>query len=189
MTCGEEERVGLTRQGGRPEHGERSLWLLLVATVGSFAGYALLLSVVPLWASGHGVGDLGAGATTGTLMATTVATQLAMPHLLRRVGYRAVLVAGSALLGAPAPWYALSASPGVLFGVSALRGVGFGLITVAGSALTAALVPVCRRGRATGYYGVAVGLPLLGGVSAGVWLAQHVGYPVVFLLAGALPLG
>lgn len=168
--------------------GERSLWLLLVGTVGSFGGYALLLSVVPLWASSHGAGEFGAGATTGVLMATTVATQLAMPRLLRSLGYRTVLVAGSVLLGAPAPWYALSASPWVLFGVSAVRGLGFGLLTVSGSALAAELVPVSRRARATGHYGVAVGLPQLVGLPVGVWLAQHVGYPVVFLLAGALPL-
>jgi hypothetical protein len=165
----------------------RSLWLFLVGSVGEFCGYALLLSVVPLWASRHGLGELAAGATTGVFMATTVAAQFTMPFLLRRLGYRAALVVGSVLVGAPAPGYLLSAAPVVLFGVSALRGVGFGMITVAGSALAAELVPVAQRARAAGRYGVAVGLPQLVCLPAGVWLAEHAGYPAVFLLAGILP--
>src|SRR5918997_772049 len=75
---------------------------MLGATVLCFSGYALLLPVVPLWAERGGSGALGSGATTAMLMATTVATQLAVPWLLVRIGHRWVLAAGSVLLGAPA---------------------------------------------------------------------------------------
>ena len=61
---------------------------MLGATVLCFSGYALLLPVVPLWADRGGSGALGSGATTAALMATTVATQLAVPWLLVRVGHR-----------------------------------------------------------------------------------------------------
>ena len=71
--------------------------LMLGATVLGFGGYALLLPVVPLWVAGEG--KLAAGATTGVLMLTTIVTQLAVPWLVARFGYRVVLAVGLAVLG------------------------------------------------------------------------------------------
>lgn len=162
--------------------------LTLGATVLGFAGYALLLPVVPLWVARGGSGALGAGATTGVLMLTTVATQLAVPWLLSRIGHRWVLGLGVALLGAPAPLFALSSELAPVLVLSAVRGVGFGLATVAGSALVAELVPRAEHGRAAGRYGLAVGLPQLVLLSAGVATAERVGFAPVFVAAGVAPL-
>ena len=166
----------------------RSFRLLLVGTAATFSGFALLLPLVPLWAVQGGAGETGAGATTGLFMLTTVLTQLGMPWLLRRAGHRASLVAGAALLGTPAPLYAVSAELAPLLAVSAVRGVGFGMVTVCGSAIVAELVPAGQRGRGAARYGLAVGLASLGALPAGVWAAGQLGYGVVFAIAGALPL-
>lgn len=180
--------VAAVLDGREPENQTRSLRPLLASTAATFAGYAFLASVVPLWASAKGAGEFGAGSTTGVFMAATVATQLIMPWLLRRLGYRATLIAGSVLLGAPALFYAVSTSAWALLVISAVRGLGFGLLTVSGVALAAELAPVGGRGRATGRYGVAAALPQLGCLPASVWIAQHVSYSVVFVVAGVLPL-
>ncbi|GAA3763658.1 MFS family permease [Spinactinospora alkalitolerans] len=168
-------------------HG-RAFRLLVVATVGSFCGYVLLLPLVPLWASRGGAGEIGAGSTTSVFMLTTVLTQLAMPWLLERGGYRWTMVAGSLLLGLPAPLFILTADLGPLIAVSAVRGVGFGMVSVVGAALAVRLVPPGQIGRASGYYGLAVGLPNLVFLSTGVWLALNVGFPVVFWIAGIGPM-
>lgn len=160
---------------------------MLGATVLGFSGYALLLPVVPLWAERGGSGPLGAGATTAVLMATTVGTQLAVPWLLARVGHRWVLALGSVLLGAPAPLLALSADLAPVLALSAVRGVGFGLATVAGSALVAELVPPAQHGRAAGRYGLAVGLPQLVLLAAGVAVVERFGFTAVFVAAGVGP--
>jgi MFS family permease len=160
---------------------------MLGATVLCFSGYALLLPVVPLWAERGGSGALGSGATTAVLMATTVATQLAVPWLLVRVGHRWVLGAGSMLLGVPTPFLAISADLGPVLALSALRGVGFGLATVAGSALVAELVPRGQHGRAAGRYGLAVGLPQLVLLAAGVAVVERFGFTAVFVAAGVGP--
>jgi MFS family permease len=164
-----------------------SFRLMLGATVFCFSGYALLLPVVPLWVARGGSGAFGAGATTATLMATTVATQLAVPWLLARIGHRWVLGLGSALLGLPAPLLALSPDLGPVLALSAVRGVGFGLATVAGSALVAELVPRAQHGRAAGRYGFAVGLPQLVLLAAGVAVVDRVGFAAVFVAAGVAP--
>lgn len=161
---------------------------MLGVTVLCFSGYALLLPVVPLWADRGGSGALGSGATTAALMATTVATQLAVPWLLVRTGHRLVLAVGSALLGAPTPFLALSAELTPVLLLSALRGVGFGLATVAGAALVAELVPRAEHGRAAGRYGLAVGLPQIVLLAAGVALVERFGFTAVFIAAGVAPL-
>jgi MFS family permease len=162
--------------------------LMLGANVLGFSGYNLLLPVVPLWVARGGAGALGAGATTAVLMLTTVVTQLAVPWLLVRIGHRWVLGLGVALLGAPAPLLALSADLGPVLVVSAVRGIGFGLATVASSALLAELVPRAQHGRAVARYGLAVGLPQLGLLAAGVAVVEHLGFAVVFVAAGVGPL-
>lgn len=160
---------------------------MLAASFAGFGGYALLLPVVPLWASTGGAAEFGAGATTGVLMASTVGTQLGVPWLLHRIGHRAVLAAGMLLLGAPTPLYALAPDLTLLLAVSLVRGVGFGLLTVAGSALIAELVPRSELGRASSRYGLAVGLPLLVLLPAGVGVTQLIGFAPLFVLAGVLP--
>jgi len=160
---------------------------MLASTLLCFSGYALLLPVVPLWVERGGSGAFGSGATTAVLMATTVATQLAVPWLLVRIGHRWVLAAGSALLGAPAPFLALSPELAPVLALSAVRGVGFGLATVAGSALVAELVPREQHGRAAGRYGLAVGVPQLVLLAVGVAAVERFGFTAVFVVAGAAP--
>lgn len=164
-----------------------SFLVLLAATALGFGGYALLLPVVPLWVARGGAGEFGAGLTTGVLMAVTVGTQLLVPAMLRRVGHRLVLVAGSLLLGLPTPLLALTAELGPVLAVSAVRGIGFGMATVAGSALVAELVEPSAHGRASARYGYAVGLPQLLFLPAGVAVVDVLGFAGVFLLAGITP--
>ena len=56
---------------------------LVVYSVTGFSGYALLLPVAPLWAVHGGAGAAGAGLVNGVLLATTVLAQLAVPWTLR----------------------------------------------------------------------------------------------------------
>lgn len=160
--------------------------LMLATTLLGFGGYAVLLPVVPLWVSG--AGEFAAGATTGVLMLTTILTQLAVPWLVARVGYRAALGAGLVLLGAPTPLLALSADLGPVLAVSAVRGIGFGLLTVVGSALVAELVVPAEHGRAGARYGLAVGVPQLALLPGGVAVVDAVGFTGVFVAAGIAPL-
>ena len=154
----------------------------------AFGGYALLLPVVPVHAAAGGATPGAAGATTGVFMAATVAAQLTVPAVLRRVGPRTSMVAGVLALGAPTVLLAATASLPVLFGVAVVRGLGFGLVTVTGAALVADLAPPARRGRAMGLYGVALGLPQLVLLSGGVWAYEALGAVPVLLAGAVMPL-
>jgi hypothetical protein len=102
----------------------RALLLYFVIAFLSMTSFYLLLSVVPLYATSMGAGRAGAGFTTGALMLTTVATELATPALLARFGYRLVLAAGLVLLGAPALVLTVPASLPTILAVSLVRRPG-----------------------------------------------------------------
>jgi MFS family permease len=161
---------------------------LLAMPVGSLGGFYLLMPVVPLYAATSGAGNVGAGLATGVMMLATVLTELVMPRVLRRFGYRAVMVLGLLLLGVPAALLAVSAALPLLLAVCFVRGAGLGVLVVAGPALIAELVPPERRGEGFGIYGVAVGAPPIACLPLGLWLVLHVGYEPVFLAGAALSL-
>lgn len=160
---------------------------LLIMSFLGFSGYAALLPVAPLWAVHGGAGEAGAGLVNGIFMLLTVLTQLVVPAALRRFGWGAVMTAGMLLLGVPSLVHLLSDALGVVLALSAVRGMGFGILTVTGSAVVADLVPATQRGRAVGIYGLAIAATQVGLLPAAPWLAQAVGFWVVFAL-GALPI-
>lgn len=162
--------------------------LLAGATFSAVFGHQMLISVVPLYVDGIGGGSVGAGLATGLFMFSTVLTQIQMPRILPRFGYRTTLVTGTLLLGLPAVLYVFSGSLTSIFAVTLLRGVGFGVVTVVFFALLVEVSPADRRGEALGIIGVSLSIPTVFGSPAGLWLAQNVGFTAVFLLGAFLPL-
>jgi predicted MFS family arabinose efflux permease len=161
----------------------RPLLLRFVSIIGSSASLYLLLSVVPLYAQRSGSGAGAAGMVTAALMLTTVAGEMATPRLLARYGYRLVVAVGLVLLGLPALLLIGSADLTLITVVCLVRGLGFAITTTAGGAMTAALIPAERRGEGLALVGVVAGVPGLVALPLGVWLADHVGFPVVFVAA------
>ena len=156
---------------------------LLAVDVAAMTSFYLLLSAVPLYAADRGIGTAGAGLSTGVLMVTAVAAELATPALAARAGFGRLLAAGLVLLGAPA--LALPAVGGLagLLAVSAVRGCGFAVVVVAIGALAARAVPEQRRGEGLGVFGVAATVPAVVALPLGVWMAGTAGFPAVFALA------
>lgn len=163
----------------------RSYLAVLAATLAAFAGFSLLLPVLPLWVASGGTGPGLAGSVTGVFMAATVLTQLGVPTLLRALGHRTALMLAAVALGAPAALLVLSPSPWLAMPVSVVRGAAFGILTVTGAALVSDLVPARLRGRATGIYGLALGAPQLVLLTGAVWAWTRLG-PTTVLLAGAV---
>jgi MFS family permease len=167
----------------RPRILTRGLLLAFAASFSAMTSFYLLLSVVPLYAASVGADGVGAGLSTGALMAATVAAEFATPHLVARYGHRRLLAAGLILLGAPALALPPATALAPILAISLVRGLGVAITVVVGGALVAMLAPPERRGEALGISGVVVGLPAVLALPAGVWLAGYAGYPTVFVLA------
>ena len=162
-----------TRPPGRPPLLTVPLGLTFLAEFTSLTSFFLLLSVMPMLAAADGAGSAGAGLMTSALLAGTVIAEIAATRAIRRFRYRAVVVAGAVLLGAPALVLLPHEPQAVMAGVSFVRGIGFGLCGVAIGALTATLLPAERRGEGLGLLGLVSGVPAVLALPAGVWLAGH----------------
>ena len=161
---------------------------LFVTDFAAMVSFYLLLSVVPLYAADRGIGTAGAGLTTGVLMFTAVAAELATPTLAARLGYRRLLIGGLVLLGAPALILPAAASLLALMLVSVVRGIGFAIVVVTVGAIAATAIPAQRRGEGLGVLGVVAMLPAVVALPLGVWLAGLVGYAAVFAIGGGAAL-
>ncbi|WP_448638229.1 MFS transporter [Geodermatophilus sp. URMC 63] len=184
-----------------------SLWRLpaMRALVGAtslgFASYCLTLASLPAYAVAGGASPDTAGVVTAVFLLVTVAVQSAVPALTARLGLGPVLAAGMLALGAPAPLYVVDDGVLWLSAVSAVRGAGFAVLTVLGATLSAQVAPPERRGESIGLYGLAIAVPNLVAVPAGValvldghtavlsWLAAApvLALPLVAVLARAVP--
>ncbi len=161
-----------------------SLWrspamrALVGVTVLGFASYCLTLAALPTYAVQGGAGESTAGIVTAVLLAVTIAVQAVVPALTARFGQARVLVAGMVALGAPSPLYAVDDGLLWLSLLSAVRGVGFAVLTVLGATLAAQVAPAERRGEAIGIYGLAIAVPNMVAVPAGVALVLdgHAGW-------------
>lgn len=166
----------------------RGIFPVLVAVAAGFGAWAFLLPVVPTAVLDAGLPESLAGASTGVFMLATVLTQVITPWLLRTIGYRAVMVASSLLLGVPAFGYMLGMEQGLLLTISAVRGVGFGALSVAEAAIIAELVPLRLLGGATGALGLVVGAAQMVALPLGLGLVDSVGYNGVYLIGATVAL-
>jgi len=160
-----------------------SMWRLAVLAAFGFSSFFLTLASLPAWAVRSGAGSASAGLLTTVMLGCTIAAQMLVPLLQRRLGTPALLVVGLAALGAPTPLYLVSHQFGWLLAASAVRGVGFGVITVLGALLSTAVAPPGRRGEAIGVYGLSIAVPNLIAVPAGTALTSVGRFDVVAILA------
>jgi predicted MFS family arabinose efflux permease len=163
---------------------QASLWrspamraLVGVSALG-FASYCLTLASLPAYAVAGGARESTAGIVTAVLLVVTIGVQAVVPVLSARFGQARVLVLGLIALGAPSPFYAVDDGLLWLSLLSAVRGVGFAVLTVLGATLAAQVAPAERRGEAIGIYGLAIAVPNLVAVPAGVALVLdgHAGW-------------
>ncbi|WP_245159601.1 MFS transporter [Blastococcus sp. CT_GayMR19] len=161
-----------------------SLWrapamrALVGVTVLGFVSYCLTLASLPAYAVAGGARESTAGTVTAVLLVVTIAVQAVVPVLTARLGQARVLALGLVALGAPSPLYAVDDGLLWLSALSAVRGVGFAVLTVLGATLAAQVAPAERRGEAIGIYGLAIAVPNLVAVPAGVALVLdgHAGW-------------
>ncbi|WP_116451264.1 MFS transporter [Blastococcus litoris] len=156
----------------------RGMQALVGVTVLGFASFCLTLASLPVYAVTGGASASTAGLVTAVFLVVTVACQATIPTLTARFGVGPVLVTGLVAMGLPSPFYALDDSLAWICALSAVRGAGFAVLTVLGATLAARVAPPERRGESVGLYGLAIAIPNLVAVPAGVALVLdgHVGW-------------
>jgi predicted MFS family arabinose efflux permease len=143
---------------------------LVGVTVFGFVSFCLTLASLPTYAVTGGAAESTAGVVTAVFLVVTIAVQLTVPALTARFGVGPVLLAGLVAMGVPSPFYVLDDGLAWISALSAVRGGGFAVLTVLGATLAAQVAPPGRRGESIGLYGLAIAVPNLVAVPAGVAL-------------------
>lgn len=169
----------------------RGLQALVGVTTLGFASFCLTLASLPTYAVAGGAAESTAGVVTAVFLLVTITVQAVVPTLTTRLGMGPVLCGGLVAIGAPSPLYVLDDGVAWISALSAVRGAGFAVLTVLGATLAAQVAPPERRGESIGLYGLAIAVPNLVAVPAGValvlagevgWLAWLAAAPLLGLL-------
>src|ERR1700674_3222599 len=186
-------RDGDTEAQGNHTSGA-SLSVLVLSGVGISVSisFSVLLPVAPVLLE-H-IGPHGAaGAATAALFAGAVAGEISTPWLMSRWGASRLMVAGQLLTAVPSLVYVFPrANAWQMLAAAGLGGIGMGVALVVAVTLVAEFAAPKRRGRAIGYFGLALTGPgiVLPPIGVSLLAAGHadVAAAIAFFggLAGAL---
>ncbi len=180
-----------------PETPTEALWtrgfaLLLSASLFYFMGVYLLLPTLPLFAVHLGGGDAAAGLLLGFFNGASVAVRPLTGWALDAYGRKTILVAGAALSAVVIVAHQWAGGIVLLLLLRFVNGMGFGLQTTAAYTVASDMAPRTRVAEATGFFTLALGVPMAISPSVGMWLMGRGDYTALFVLAGlitALSLG
>ncbi len=162
-------------------------WWTLFVTGTFFAGYNMLIVGVPLLTSIRHQSPVAQGGATLLFMVPATLCPLALTRV-RSAYLPVVLTASILVMAVPAALYLLVRSNMADDIVTVVRGMGFGVGIVATGTLAASFAPKLRLGHGLGLYGATTSATALPGQAGAVWMTDHVGYQVTFLVAMALPM-
>ncbi len=138
-------------------------------------GFGIVAPVIPLFAREFGVGRTAAGAVVSAFALMRLASALASGRLVDKIGERAVLATGLAVVAVSSALAGLAQSYEQLLVLRGVGGVGSAMFTVSAVTLLLRLVRADQRGRANGWFqaGFLIGGvsgPAFGGALAGISL-------------------
>jgi len=157
----------------------------LVTLIG-FLDTHLLIPVIALYATALGAGVGIVGLIVGLYSITNTLANLLGGRLVDRFGYKAPLIAGLAGDAVAMFAYAFCRLPWHLALLRAFHGSSGGLVGPATMAVSVRHASALRRGRAMGFYGMAIATATLLGYGGGGIIASRLGYEFVFYIGGAL---
>ncbi len=166
----------------------RETWVLALVAFCVALGFGIVAPAIPLFALQFGVGPTAAGAVVSAFALMRFLSGLGSGRLVDRVGERAALMAGIAVVAGSSALAGLAVSYPQLVVLRGVGGVGSAVFTIASTSLLLRVAAAAQRGRTQGVYragfllGGIVG-PALGGAVVGVSLRAP-----FFLYAGTLVL-
>ena len=151
-------------------------------------GFGIVVPAVPLFADALGVGATGAGAVVSAFALMRLLSGLAAGRLVDRVGERAALQAGLAVVAVSSALAGLAQSFPQLLVLRGVGGIGSAVFTIASTSLLLRVARAAQRGRTQSVYR---GGFLLGGIVGPAFGGAVIGISVrapFFVYAGTLVL-
>jgi len=164
----------------------RDFVLTVAGTAAFFAGFYLLIPVLPPYASALGASKREIGLLYAVFPLAAAAARFVAGPRMDRSDRKPILLAGLAAFAVVVALHGAVQTLGGLFVLRALHGMSWGCLTTAVSAMVSDLAPPSRRGEAIGFWGLAPTVAMaLAPVAAEVILLKA-GSVAAFFVAAAL---
>jgi MFS family permease len=151
-----------------------------------FTFYLLMVSITTFATDQFHASPSEAGLASGIFVLGALVARLFAGRSIERVGRKKILYIGFIILLLTTLLYFIVNSLSFLFVNRFLNGVGFGVASTATGTIVASVIPNERRGEGTGYYALSVTLAAAVGPFLGMFLNQHVGFNMNFIVCSVL---
>lgn len=160
--------------------------LVMFATFTDIVAYSVAVPVLPDLSRRLGASPTVIGFLFGSFGVTLLLVSVPMGAASERIGRRAPLVAGLAVLAAATMLFAFAVSLPWLFAARLAQGAADAITWVVGFALIADLYDAGERGRITGFIMMGTSFAFMIGPSIGGWLYEIGGIRLPFLVVGLM---
>ncbi len=159
-----------------------------LATFFFYLSFYLILPVIPLYVAGMGGTSIQLGLIIGLFAFMAMILRPPAGWIIDTRGSFLVLLVGMAIFFLSSLGYVLARSVDAVLALRLVHGTGMGLFPTAATVVVAELAPLARRGEAMGWFGIANSVGMVFGPAAGMAVAGHMGFPVLFLVAAGVAL-
>jgi MFS family permease len=174
-------------RGGTQDHPlPREVGVLAIVAFVVALGFGVVAPAIPLFAQSYGVGTTAVGFAISAFAFFRFVSAFAGGSLVERIGERAVLAAGLAIVAVATGAAALAGTFPVFVALRAAGGIGSAMFTVAALSLLLRTAPATQRGRAAATYQGGFILGGIAGPAVGGFLAEVSPRLPFFVYAGAL---
>ena len=148
-----------------------------------FAGFQLLIPVIPLYVTRLGGTSGQVGLITGIFVFSAIFIRLFTDLGIKKFGKRYCLFIGIITSFLSVAGYYLWTSVSGLLAIRIIHGIGFGIATTFYATLAADIIPAARCGEGMGYFGLGTTIAMAVAPAAGIWLMNDYGFGAVFLVS------
>lgn len=165
----------------------RTLKLLVISDIFVFTGFGLISPILAIFINDNLIGGtiLAAGIASTIFLLTHSVLQIIFAHAFNPKDRLWMLLLGTAIIAAVPFGYIFMKSVYALYAIQFVYGVGAAFCYPSWSSLFTAHLEKGKRGFQWSIYSSSVGIGTSISAVAGAWLAETVGFELVFALTGA----
>lgn len=147
-----------------------------------FTFYLLMVSITIIATKKFNATPSEAGIASGIFVLGALVARLFSGSAIDRIGWRKMLYSGFTFFLVTTCLYFMANSLTFLLYNRFFNGVAFGITSTATGTIVAKIIPNERRGEGTGYFALSVTLAAAMGPFLGIFLIQHAGYIMNYVL-------
>lgn len=166
----------------------RNFILLAISNLFLFLSFQMLIPTLPLYVMNLEGDEFAVGLVIGVFTISAVLIRPFTGKGVDTLGRRQLLVSGLLIFILSVAGYHFMTSVALVLLIRLIHGIGWGMASTALGTIASDIIPAERRGEGMGYFGLSSNLAMAVGPMIGLWLLNHSGFGLMFLVSTCLAL-